>query len=72
MTIRITIKNEETEGSKRDIEVEYIDPYDPSLKRSMAGPHTIPSGEQFEFWLHRNQAVTVRECDPAFFSGPKP
>lgn len=61
MTIRITIKNDESEGSNRDIEVEYCDPTNPELKRSMAGPHTIPPGEQFEFWLHRSQAVTVRE-----------
>lgn len=58
MTLRITIKNEDQD---RSAEVEYCDPDEPGLKRSMAGPHTLPPGESFEFWLHRSQAVIVRE-----------
>jgi len=61
MTIRITIKNEEQEGSKCDIEVEYCDPDNPELKRSMGGPHTLPPGTSYEFWLHRSQGCIVRE-----------
>lgn len=58
MTIRITIKNEDTD---REIEVECTDPIDPAFGLSTAGGTVLGPQSQAEFWVHASQAVLVRE-----------